>query len=118
MSCDEARSRRPHRRCLGGGGHQALKLGVRVGQGDGHQVEAKHGRVDVRFANGGGGRLRPFKQITEEDFDYTFDTTARGTFFTVRKLLPLVSEGGSIILNMSIAGSKGSRNFSVLIRLS
>ncbi|MGH1590120.1 SDR family NAD(P)-dependent oxidoreductase [Methylobacterium phyllosphaerae] len=93
---DEARGRCPHRRCLGGGGHRALKLGVRVDQGDGRQVEAKHGRVDVLFVNVGGGRLEPFEQVTKEDFDHTFDTTAKGTFFTVRKLLPLVPEGRSI----------------------
>jgi NAD(P)-dependent dehydrogenase (short-subunit alcohol dehydrogenase family) len=53
-------------------------------------VENKHGRVDVLFANAGGARLGPFEQVTEEDFDYTFDTNAKGTFFTVQKLLPLM----------------------------
>jgi hypothetical protein len=41
--------------------NRALKLGVRVDQGDGCQVEAKHGRVDVLFVNLGGGRLGPFE---------------------------------------------------------
>lgn len=76
-------------------------------------AEARHGRVDVLFANAGGGRLGPFEQVTEEDFDYTFDTNAKGTFFTVQKLLPLIPDGGSVILNTSIAGSKGLPDFSV-----
>lgn len=76
-------------------------------------VENKHGRVDVLFANAGGARLGPFEQVTEEDFDYTFDTNAKGTFFTVQKLLPLIPDGGSVILNTSIAGSKGLPDFSV-----
>lgn len=76
-------------------------------------VEARHGRVDVLFANAGGARLGPFEQVTEEDYDYTFDTNAKGTFFTVQKLLPLIPTGGSVILNTSIAGSKGLPSFSV-----
>jgi NAD(P)-dependent dehydrogenase (short-subunit alcohol dehydrogenase family) len=53
-------------------------------------IEVKHGRVDILFANAGGARLGPFEQMTEEDYDYTFDTNAKGTFFTVQKLLPLM----------------------------
>jgi NAD(P)-dependent dehydrogenase (short-subunit alcohol dehydrogenase family) len=33
----------------------------------------------------------------------------RGTLFTVQKALPLMKDGGSIILNSSIAGVKGFR---------
>jgi NAD(P)-dependent dehydrogenase (short-subunit alcohol dehydrogenase family) len=76
-------------------------------------VEAKYGRVDILFANAGGARLGPFDQVTEDDFDYTFDTNVKATFFTVQKLLPLILGGGSVILNTSIAGSKGLLNFSV-----
>lgn len=76
-------------------------------------VREKYGRIDVIFANAGGGVLGPFADVTEEDFDSTVDTNFKGTFFTVQKLLPLVSDGASIILNTSIAGSKGLPNFSV-----
>lgn len=76
-------------------------------------VEKRHGRVDVLFANAGGAKLGPVEQVTESDFDFTFDTNAKGTFFTVQKLLPLMPEGASVILNTSIAGSKGLANFSV-----
>lgn len=76
-------------------------------------VKRKHGRVDVLFANAGGAKLGHFEQVTEADFDYTFDTNAKGTFFTVQKLLPLMPDGASVILNTSIAGSKGLPSFSV-----
>jgi NAD(P)-dependent dehydrogenase (short-subunit alcohol dehydrogenase family) len=76
-------------------------------------VEKKHGRVDVLFANAGGARLGHFEQVTEADFDYTFDTNAKGTFFTVQKLLPLMPDGASVILNTSIAASKGLPSFSL-----
>lgn len=76
-------------------------------------VEQRHGRVDVLFANAGSARLGPFEAVTEEDFDYTFDINAKGTFFTVQKLLPLIPNGGSVILNTSIVAYKGKPDFSV-----
>lgn len=66
-------------------------------------VKAKYGRVDVIFANAGLGSLAPIDQVTEAQFDETFNVNVKGTYFTVQKLLPLVPDGGSIILNTSIA---------------
>lgn len=76
-------------------------------------IENRYGRLDVIFANAGGGVLGPFEQVSEADFDRTVNTNLKGTFFTVQKLLPLVPDGGSIILNTSIAGTKGLPAFSV-----
>jgi NAD(P)-dependent dehydrogenase (short-subunit alcohol dehydrogenase family) len=45
--------------------------------------------------------------VTEEHFDKTFDLNVRGTLFTVQKALPLVVDGGSIIMNGSMASVKG-----------
>jgi NAD(P)-dependent dehydrogenase (short-subunit alcohol dehydrogenase family) len=73
----------------------------------------KHGRVDTLFANAGGGALGPIEAVTEADFDRTVATNFKGTYFTVQKLLPLMGVGSSIVLNTSIAGSKGLPNFSV-----
>ncbi|HEY0256586.1 MAG TPA: SDR family oxidoreductase [Candidatus Methylacidiphilales bacterium] len=73
----------------------------------------KYGKVDVIFANAGLGKLGPVGSVTEADFDLTFDVNVKGTFFTVQKLLPLVPDGGSIILNTSIAGTSGMEAFSV-----
>ncbi|SAK57140.1 short-chain dehydrogenase/reductase SDR [Caballeronia fortuita] len=76
-------------------------------------VKAKYGRVDVIFANAGLGSLTPVDQVTEAQFDETFNVNVKGTYFTVQKLLPLVPDGGSIILNASIASSTGMEAFSV-----
>lgn len=76
-------------------------------------VKAKKGRVDVVFANAGGGEFLPLGQITEEHYEKTFGINVKGLIFTVQKALPLMGEGGSIILNASIAGYKGMEAFSV-----
>lgn len=70
-------------------------------------------KLDVLFANAGGGTLVPLGQITEEHFDKTFDTNVRGLLFTVQKALPLMPPGSSIILNASITSIKGNPAFSV-----
>jgi len=70
-------------------------------------VKKQKGRIDVLFASAGGGELGPLGSITEEQVDKTFGLNVRGTLFTVQKALPLFSDGGSIILNGSIAGVKG-----------
>jgi NAD(P)-dependent dehydrogenase (short-subunit alcohol dehydrogenase family) len=76
-------------------------------------VAKAHGRVDILFANAGGGTFGSVGDVSEADFDRTVDTNLKGTFFTVQTLLPLIADGGSIILNTSIAGSKGLPDFSV-----
>jgi NAD(P)-dependent dehydrogenase (short-subunit alcohol dehydrogenase family) len=76
-------------------------------------VTQNHGRIDVVFANAGGGEFLPLGAITEDHFDKIFNSNVKGLVFTVQKALPLVPDGGSIILNASIAGSKGLEAFSV-----
>jgi len=76
-------------------------------------VEAKHGRVDVIFANAGGGRPALFEQTSEEDFDFMVNTNFRGAYFTVQKLLPLMPVGGSVILNTSTLSTQGRPYVSV-----
>ena len=61
------------------------------------------GRIDVVFANAGVGQFAPLGAVTEEHFDELFNVNVRGTLFTVQKALPLLKDGGSIILNGSIA---------------
>jgi len=76
-------------------------------------VKEQQGRVDVLFANAGGGELVPLVEITEAHFDKTFNSNVKGLLFTVQKALPLLTDGASIILNASIASSKGTPAFSV-----
>src|SRR5713101_6978633 len=70
-------------------------------------------RIDVVFANAGVGEFVPFGAVTEEHFDKLFNINVRGTLFTVQKALPLLKDGGSIILNGSVASVKGTAAFGV-----
>src|SRR5579863_6632073 len=71
------------------------------------------GRTDIVFANAGVGEFVPFGAVTEEHFDKLFNINVRGTLFTVQKALPLLKDGGSIILNGSVASAKGTAAFGV-----
>ena len=77
-------------------------------------VKAKKGNIDILFASAGIGDFNiPIGSVTEEIFDNTFNLNVRGTLFTVQKALPLMRDGGSIILNGSIASQKGFPGLSV-----
>jgi NAD(P)-dependent dehydrogenase (short-subunit alcohol dehydrogenase family) len=66
-------------------------------------VKAKHGHIDVLFANAGAGTVAPLEAASEAHFDQTFDVNVKGLFFTVQKALPLFKDGGSIILTSSVS---------------
>jgi NAD(P)-dependent dehydrogenase (short-subunit alcohol dehydrogenase family) len=74
-------------------------------------VKAERGTLDIVFANAGAGSPLPLGQITAEHIDETFDTNVKGTIFTVQKALPLMGQGGSIILTGSSAGTTGAPGF-------
>lgn len=76
-------------------------------------VKQQKGRIDVLFANAGTIGLLPLGSITEHHFDQMFSVNVKGLLFTVQKALPLFQDGGSIILNGSVNGSKGFEGSSV-----
>ena len=77
-------------------------------------VKAQKGHVDIVFASAGTGDFNlPLGSIAEANFDTTFGVNVRGTLFTVQKALPLMRDGGSVILNGSIASVKGFPGMSV-----
>lgn len=73
------------------------------------RVKQDHGKLDVVFANAGVAEVepRPLGSIDETGFDHVFGLNVRGLLFSVQKALPLLQDGGAIILNGSVAGSKG-----------
>jgi NAD(P)-dependent dehydrogenase (short-subunit alcohol dehydrogenase family) len=78
-----------------------------------YEIVAEKGKIDVVFANAGVAEFSPMGKITEEHFDKLFDINVKGTLFTVQKALPLLNDGGSIVLNASVASLKGTAAFGV-----
>jgi NAD(P)-dependent dehydrogenase (short-subunit alcohol dehydrogenase family) len=76
-------------------------------------VKEQKGHIDILFANAGIGEYGALGSITEEQFDRVFGVNVKGVLFSVQKALPLFRDGGSIILNASVASLKGLPAFSV-----
>lgn len=77
------------------------------------QIGKEKGHVDIVFANAGVADQVPFGSITEEHFDDVFGTNVKGLVFTAQKALPLMPDGGTIILNGSSVSIKGYPSLSV-----
>jgi NAD(P)-dependent dehydrogenase (short-subunit alcohol dehydrogenase family) len=77
------------------------------------QIKREKGKLDIVFANAGTAQLASFGDITEEHYDTIFTINVKGVLFTVQKALALMPDGGSIILNASIFGSRGPEGWSV-----
>jgi NAD(P)-dependent dehydrogenase (short-subunit alcohol dehydrogenase family) len=76
-------------------------------------IQQQAGRIDILFANAGGGSFAPIGQVTEENFDKYFGINVRGTVFTVQKALPLMPLGSSIVITGSMVSVKGFPSFGV-----
>src|SRR6202011_1521124 len=76
-----------------------------------YETVGKKGRLDIVFANAGLGEFAPLGSITEEFFDKLFNINVKGALFTVQKALPLLNDGGSIILTGSVGSVKGTPAF-------
>lgn len=70
------------------------------------EVVERHGRLDMVIANAGAGYHSALGNITEQEFDQTFNTNAKGVLFTVQSALPYLDKGASVV----IIGSTGSIN--------
>jgi NAD(P)-dependent dehydrogenase (short-subunit alcohol dehydrogenase family) len=73
-------------------------------------VESKLGKIDVLFANAGVAKFAPYSASQAAVFDELFATNVKGAYFTLQKALPHLNDGASVILNTSVAGSKGTEN--------
>jgi NAD(P)-dependent dehydrogenase (short-subunit alcohol dehydrogenase family) len=76
-------------------------------------VSAISSQLDVIFINAGIAKFVPFEHMTEAVFDETFDINVKGAYFTIQKLLPLLKDGSSIVLNTSINAHIGMEGASV-----
>lgn len=71
------------------------------------RVKAEFGTVDALFANAGVNGFAPFEATTEELFDQVLTVNAKGPYFTVQKLAPLLAEGSGVVLTTSVANVLG-----------
>lgn len=71
------------------------------------RVSSEKGAIDIVFANAGAGAFAPLGSISEQDFDDGISLNLKGVVFSVQGALPLLRDGGSIIITGSISGSKG-----------
>src|ERR1700753_3143865 len=78
------------------------------------KVKSVKGHIDIIFASAGNGEVgHPIGSMSEKLIDDTLNLIVRGTLFTVQKALPLMRDGGSIILNASASHLKGYPGISI-----
>jgi NAD(P)-dependent dehydrogenase (short-subunit alcohol dehydrogenase family) len=76
-------------------------------------IASRSGKLDILFANAGGGEFAPIDQVSEDQFDKYFDINVKGTLFTVQKALALMGPGSAIVLNGSMVSEQGPAAFGV-----
>jgi hypothetical protein len=76
-------------------------------------IQQRHAHVDVLVPNAGGGSMLPLGAITEDHYEDIFGRNVKGVIFTVQKALPLLRDGGAIVLIGSTAAVQGTPAFSV-----
>jgi NAD(P)-dependent dehydrogenase (short-subunit alcohol dehydrogenase family) len=76
-------------------------------------VQERHNRIDVLFVNAGIARIVPVVEVDEVLFDKIFSVNLRGPYFLIKHAIPVLSDGGSIILTSSIGAVKGMPGLSV-----
>jgi NAD(P)-dependent dehydrogenase (short-subunit alcohol dehydrogenase family) len=106
-------ARRPDvlERAIGDIGHGAIGIQGDVADPAHHalvvaEIRARFGKLDIYMANAGIITVAPSAAVTPEQFDAQFNVNARGVFFGVQAVVPLISDGGSIILTSSLAATK------------
>ena len=77
------------------------------------ELTRRFGKLDVAFLNAGVARFAPIDGFDEAFFADHFDVNVKGPLFAVQKLLPLLGQGSSIILNTSVVAHKGIPSTSV-----
>ena len=71
------------------------------------RVKDEFETFDLLFVNAGFGQFAPLENTTEALYDEMFNLNAKGAFFAVQKLAPLINRGGSVVLTTSVANVKG-----------
>lgn len=112
------RSEETMNEALGRLGHNAIGLISNAGKMTDlillrEQVKRHTDKLDILFVNAGYGKFASIEMADEAHYDELFNMLAKGTFFTVQQLLPIMNSGGSVILNTSVVTVTGYQNFSI-----
>lgn len=70
-------------------------------------VRSEFGTFDLLFINAGITRFVPFEGMTESVYDEVFTVNTKGSYFTVQKLAPLITDGGAVVVTTSVADVLG-----------
>jgi NAD(P)-dependent dehydrogenase (short-subunit alcohol dehydrogenase family) len=76
-------------------------------------IKAERGSLDIVFANAGAAWYGPIAEISEQDIDRGLALDVKGTMFTIQTALPLIPDGGAVIVNTSITQDMGLPTFGV-----
>jgi NAD(P)-dependent dehydrogenase (short-subunit alcohol dehydrogenase family) len=76
-------------------------------------IAASHGKLDILFANAGGGHATSLEQLSEEQIDSELSINVKGVLLTVQAMLGVLRNGASIVLNASITADMGLPGFAV-----
>ena len=71
------------------------------------RVKAEFDTFDLLFVNAGFSLRAPLESMTETIYDEMFNLNAKGPFFAVQKLAPLINRGGAVVLTTSVSNVKG-----------
>jgi NAD(P)-dependent dehydrogenase (short-subunit alcohol dehydrogenase family) len=71
------------------------------------QIKATHGRIDVLFVNAGFAKFAPLAEVDEALYDNHFNVNVKGAFFLIKHAVPVIPDGGAIILTGSVGGANG-----------
>jgi NAD(P)-dependent dehydrogenase (short-subunit alcohol dehydrogenase family) len=77
------------------------------------KVKTTSSKIDILFVNAGYGKFAPLEMVDESHFDEQFNVLVKGTFFTIQQLIPLINEGGKVILNTSVVTEIGMPGASI-----
>lgn len=79
------------------------------------ELKQRFGKVDFAYLNAGVSRMLPLEAVDEAFFDDHFDINVKGSLFTLQKILPLLSNGASVLFTTSVGAERGAPNYCVAL---
>jgi NAD(P)-dependent dehydrogenase (short-subunit alcohol dehydrogenase family) len=71
------------------------------------EVQSAFGGLDTVFLNAGIAKFAPLADVTEAFFDEQFTINTKSVLFMIQHAVPLLSDGGSIVINTSVNAHMG-----------